>query len=157
MEQLEKTSSRDSRVDGSVICQHDFCVRFLRYILVFGALLHLGGGHWGVLQGIAWAKMLVEYSQADGIRDGIVKTFDGEHPCEMCKSISKGRESEKRGPLAPVRADGFALKELLPISEIRIQRRDLPLPYQPVVWPESGILAQWSGSPVEPPPRAVIS
>jgi hypothetical protein len=157
MGQLEKTSSHDSRLDGFAICQHEFHVRFVRFIFVFGALLHLGGGHWGVLQGIAWAKMLVEYSQADGLRDGIVKTFDGEHPCEMCKSISKGRESEKRGPLAPVRADGLALKDLLPMSEIRIQRRDLPLPSQPVVWPESGIIAQWSGSPDEPPPRAAIS
>ena len=157
MGQLEKTSSHDSRVDGSAICQLEFHVQFVRFIFVFGALLHLGGGHWGVLQGIAWAKMLVEYSQTDGLRDGIVKTFDGEHPCEMCKSISKGRESEKREPLAPVRADGFKLKELLPMSEILIQRRDLPLPCQPVVWPVTRVVAQWSPSTDTPPPRAAIS
>ncbi len=128
-------------------------MRIVRAIFVIGALLHLGGGHWGVLQGIAWAKMLVEYSQADGLREGVVKTFDGEHPCEMCASISKGRESEKRDPLAPVRADGFKLKELLPMGEIRIQRRDIPLPCQPVVWPVTRVTAQWSPSTDTPPPR----
>lgn len=129
----------------------------LRILFVIGTLLHLGGGHWGVLQGIAWAKMLVEYSQADGLRDGIVKTFDGEHPCEMCASISKGRESEKRDPLAPARAEGFKLKELLPMSVIRIERRDLPLSSQPTVWRVSRFVAQWSPATDTPPPRALVS
>ena len=127
-----------------------------QYLLI-GALIISMGGHWALLQTIAWGNMLVDFSSQSSISEAVEKTFDGEHPCEMCKSISKGRESEKRGPLAPVRADGFALKELLPISEILILRRDLPLPCQPVVWPESGIMAQWSGSPDEPPPRAAIS
>ena len=132
-------------------------MRFLRLVLVFGALLHLGGGHWGVLQGIAWMKMLVEYSQIDGFRAGMAMTFDGQHPCEMCESISKGRESEKNDPLSPVRANGLALKELLPMSVIRIHRRDVPLPSHPVAWLVSGLVAQWSPSPDDPPPRIALS
>lgn len=132
-------------------------MRILRVILVLGALLHLGGGHWGVLQAIAWTKMLVEYSQADGLREGVVKTFDGAHPCEMCESISKGRESEKRDPLAPIRAENFKLKDLLPMNVVRIERRDLPLSCPSVVWPISQFAPQWSPSTDTPPPRAVIS
>ena len=132
-------------------------VRFFHFILAFGAALHLGGGHWGVLQGIACAKMLFEYSQADGIGDGIVKTFDGEHPCEMCKAISKGRETEKREPLTPVRADAFVLKNLLPIEQIRVERNDYLLPSLALVWFEPGLLVQWRDSPDAPPPRATVS
>jgi hypothetical protein len=132
-------------------------MRRLRNILVIGVILHLAGGHWSVLQGIAWAKMLIEYSQADGLREGIVKTFDGEHPCEMCKSISKGRGSEKNKPGVPVRAESFTLKELLPLSVIRIHRRDFPMPGLCDTWQVCGISTQWSWSPDEPPPRAAIS
>jgi hypothetical protein len=131
-------------------------VRIFRFIIAFGAILHLGGGHWGILQGIAWAKMLVEYSQADGIGEGIAKTFDGEHPCAMCKVISKGRESEKREPLAPLRADAFALKNLLPMEEICVERNDYLLPCVELVWFDRGLRMQWKGSPDAPPPRATV-
>jgi len=38
---------------------------------------------------------------ADNLRDGTVteavsKTFDGEHPCAMCKHISEGKQAEKK-------------------------------------------------------------
>ena len=136
---------------------HSQFVRVFGFIIAFGAILHLGGGHWGILQGIAWAKMLVEYSQADGIGEGIAKTFYGEHPCAMCQVISKGRESEKREPLTPARADAFVLKNLLPTEDIRVARNEFPLPSLPHIWFESGLLKQWTDSPAAPPPRATAS
>ena len=67
-------------------------VRCLRVILVLGAFLHLSGGHYGVLQCIAWSKMLIEYSSTDGLLEGAQKTFDGTNPCDMCRSIVSAKQ-----------------------------------------------------------------
>lgn len=55
-----------------------------------------GGGHWMVLQTIAWGKMLVDYSKNASLATAISDTFDGEHPCPMCKKIATGKQQEKR-------------------------------------------------------------
>ena len=60
------------------------------------ALFQLIGGHWAVLQVTAWAGMLVKYSAAEGIEVGIAKTFDGKHPCSLCLSIAKDKQTEKK-------------------------------------------------------------
>lgn len=93
-------------------------VRVLRVILVLGAILHLTGGHWGVLQCVAWTKMIVDYSAQDGWLEGTRKTFGGEHPCAMCKSIAAAKQEEHREPeQAPARVRDLAFKDLtLPAS-----------------------------------------
>ena len=89
-------------------------VRCLRVILVLGAFLHLSGGHYGVLQCIAWSKMLIEYSSSDGLLEGARKTFDGENPCDMCRSIAAAKQErsqhEEQAP-APG-AEQLSLKDL---------------------------------------------
>ena len=54
------------------------------------------GGHWIGLQSIAWASMVVNYWQQCSIVKAIERTFDGEHPCDLCKNISKARNEEKK-------------------------------------------------------------
>ncbi|MGH8092583.1 MAG: hypothetical protein ACREIF_03820 [Chthoniobacterales bacterium] len=54
------------------------------------------GGHWFCLQSIAWANMIVVYSQHCSLPQAIAQTFDGQHPCDLCKHISKAREKEKK-------------------------------------------------------------
>ena len=54
------------------------------------------GLHWGLLQSVAWVGMVVHYSQDGGIGQALVKTFDGRHPCALCKAIAKGRQTEKK-------------------------------------------------------------
>src|ERR1700747_2529192 len=54
------------------------------------------GGHWIGLQSIAWASMVVNYSQHCSITKAIEHTFDGEHPCDLCKHINKARDTEKK-------------------------------------------------------------
>ncbi|RYD38991.1 MAG: hypothetical protein EOP85_16735 [Verrucomicrobiaceae bacterium] len=77
--------------------------RLLRTTFAILACLHLCGGHWGVLQVVAWSRMIVEYSAKEGVLVGTKKTFDGEHPCHMCKSIAKGKtdESKNEKPALP--------------------------------------------------------
>ena len=62
------------------------------------ALFFIMGGPWAVLQTIAWAKMVVEYSRDTSVGEALSKTFDGEHPCGMCKKISKVRSEERKSP-----------------------------------------------------------
>ncbi len=49
---------------------------------------------------VAWAKMLQTYSEDRGLVVAIKDTFDGGHPCAMCKKISaeKEGESQKKQP-----------------------------------------------------------
>jgi hypothetical protein len=60
------------------------------------AVFQLVGGHWAVLQATAWVGMLVKYSEAEGVETGISKTFDGKHPCSLCLSIAKNKQTEKK-------------------------------------------------------------
>ena len=70
--------------------------------IFFGALalLQILGGHWALLQTSAWIGMFVQYSQRDGLTAGLAQTFDGEHPCSVCKVIQDGKkQEEKKAPL----------------------------------------------------------
>jgi hypothetical protein len=65
-------------------------------ILSVVALAYLAGGHWGILQSIAWVGMVSQYSQHGDIGTALVKTFDGKHPCSLCLAIAKKRQTEDR-------------------------------------------------------------
>jgi hypothetical protein len=73
-------------------------VRF-GHILLILALLGATGGHWAVLQTVAWADMLAKNLQTESVGSAITKTFDGEHPCKMCKQIPAGKKAEKKSEL----------------------------------------------------------
>ena len=54
------------------------------------------GLHWALLQSVAWMGMIVTYSRDASFTGAISKTFDGEHPCKMCKVIKQARADEKQ-------------------------------------------------------------
>ena len=57
------------------------------------------GAQWAVLQSAAWVGMAVTYSiKAGSVAEGLSETFDGEHPCPMCKLVAEGKSSEKKDP-----------------------------------------------------------
>jgi hypothetical protein len=53
------------------------------------------GFHWSLLQSAAWVGMMVDYSCQGSIKDAVTKTFDGQHPCPLCKLVREGKKSEK--------------------------------------------------------------
>ena len=57
------------------------------------------GGHWTFLQGVAWTGMMIRFSQTDTVAEAISKTFDGNHPCGLCKAVSHGKKSEQKNQL----------------------------------------------------------
>lgn len=67
-------------------------------VLVLAALLQICGGHWLVLQTVAWGEMIVDYTRDASLLDAVGKTFDGEHPCALCQTIDQGKKSERHVP-----------------------------------------------------------
>jgi hypothetical protein len=94
----------------------------LSRILIVLVLLASVGGHWMLLQSVAWTRMIVERSRAASFTEAVQTTFDGAHPCSLCKRIAEGRQGEKQPAKAPVAAKIDLLLErrivtLLPPSE----------------------------------------
>jgi len=77
------------------------------------AVFQLMGGPLAVLQITAWVGMLVKYSEAEGVEVGISKTFDGKHPCSLCLSIAKNKQTEKK------QSSQFAAAKIYLISQTR--------------------------------------
>jgi hypothetical protein len=40
--------------------------------------------------------MIVQYSRQDGLNAGLAQTFDGQHPCPICKAIQNGKKQEEK-------------------------------------------------------------
>jgi hypothetical protein len=54
------------------------------------------GVHWAALQTVAWTVMLADNLQSSSFQVAVTKTFDGQHPCCLCKAIAAGKKSEKK-------------------------------------------------------------
>jgi hypothetical protein len=65
------------------------------------ALLAAIGAHWVVLQSMAWTTMLAENLRHSSVTEAVGRTFDGKHPCAICKEIAKGQRSEKKSEFRP--------------------------------------------------------
>ena len=68
----------------------------LGHLLLIVSLLAATGGHWAVLQSVAWTTMLAANLSTDSLGEAVSKTFDGEHPCALCQKITAGKQSEKK-------------------------------------------------------------
>jgi hypothetical protein len=68
-------------------------------LLLILALLGATGAHWAALQSVAWATMLADNARSADFGEALVKTFDGRHPCKLCKQVAAGRQSEKKSPM----------------------------------------------------------
>jgi hypothetical protein len=60
------------------------------------------GLQWLALQSIAWTAMIVDYSKNASLRHAIAKTFDGAHPCSLCRIVNKAKAVEKKPDLQPL-------------------------------------------------------
>ena len=69
--------------------------RFGKIFLVL-ALVAMLGAHWAALQTVAWTTMLADNLHSGSFCSAVTKTFDGRHPCPLCKAIAAGKQSEKK-------------------------------------------------------------
>lgn len=64
--------------------------------LVIAALVLATGAHWAALQTVAWTAMLANNLCTQSVSEAVSNTFDGAHPCPMCKAIAAGKKSEQK-------------------------------------------------------------
>jgi hypothetical protein len=120
-------------------------VRIGKVFLVF-ALVAALGAHWALLQTVAWTAMLADNLHANSFHDAVTKTFDGNHPCPLCKAIAAGKKSEgKSEAVAPPLKLEFppAAENLVLIAPSQFQL--LPL--------ENSFADSFVQKPLLPPPR----
>ncbi|MEO7099502.1 MAG: hypothetical protein ABI162_09085 [Luteolibacter sp.] len=89
----------------------------LRTFLVLLSCLHLSVGGTGLLQILAWSRMLVNFSATAGLAHGVAMTFDGQHPCRLCKALAAAdnkRQKDEPEESPELAAMKFALGNLLP-------------------------------------------
>jgi hypothetical protein len=119
--------------------------RLARFLVLLAAVQILGG-HWAVLQTVAWAQMIVDYAQQDSLTIAVTKTFDGAHPCSLCETVSEGRQQEKKqeGVSTIVKLDAVLAPavELPPRTEAPVRFFDLLISD-----------CDHSVAPLTPPPR----
>jgi len=60
------------------------------------AVLAATGTHWLALQSVAWTTMLAGNLQTASWHRAVQRTFDGKHPCCLCREIAKDQQSEKK-------------------------------------------------------------
>ena len=117
------------------------------------ALFSMAGGHWAVVQTVAWAEMLRAYGQRSGsLTVAVEQTFDGQHPCELCRAIATAKSKEHREtPATPGASKDLSAKAVLASAD--------PLPaFRTPVGPARRAAGAFSGpsrtdAPPTPPPR----
>ena len=115
-------------------------------LAVAGALICAIGGHWALLQSIAWTGMVINFAQNSTWTEAFQKTFDGKHPCQLCKAVAEGKKSERRQQWdkPDTKLDFFCCpKDLLPDVTLAFE---LPISSSPLV------LLRTESPPI-PPPR----
>jgi hypothetical protein len=65
-------------------------------ILMVMALASSIGLQWALLQAVAWTSMLTENLRTTSFAQAVHLTFDGKHPCSLCKAIATGERSEHK-------------------------------------------------------------
>lgn len=127
--------------------------RCLHRSLVVLLLVLAIGGHWAVLQSFAWARMIVAYSRDRPMTEAIRMTFDGNHPCPLCKQIAKARQEERRqAPAARVEA-----KLDFSLPQPRAELPGPPCPHRPPAALDARAPVPLPQPPPKPPPRPVAA
>lgn len=93
--------------------------------------------------------MLVENVRHAPLSEAVAMTFDGSHPCHLCRAVATGKKSERKS-------------EILPTSA----KLDLICPLQAQTWPPSFVpydygtvvlgIAVRNQAPPPTPPRSLI-
>jgi hypothetical protein len=92
------------RSDEFVPCGPSNLLRIAGLPLMCMGFFSLAGGHWLVLQTVACAQMLRDYSKNAPTAEAIQRTFSGASPCTMCKMIAEEQQKEEKAP-ATVKLD----------------------------------------------------
>ena len=120
-------------------------LRLHNLIVAFLLILSIGG-HWVILQSGAWIGMFISFSRTDSVAVAVLKTFDGNHPCTLCKLVTEAKKAEKGDDrqLTKLKIDLFLVRNEALFLNSPPQQFD----FQPPVFVGSLLAA-----PPTPPPR----
>jgi hypothetical protein len=90
--------------------------------------------------------MAISYSQCAPLSEALRKTFDGDHPCELCKVVQNGRKAAQKQSLSKLETR---------LDFLLTQSPPLLYPPPPVVIPASTVRNEnlRIDPPPTPPPR----
>ena len=134
-----------------VLCRLSKLLRIVGLPLICMAFFSLAGGHWLVLQAVAWAQMLRDYSQSAPIAEAIERTFSGNYPCTMCVRITEEQQKEEKAP-ATMKLDKKAEPFLLSARDLLRKPESKDFSYLP-----SGEIAVAERSEAPPVPVPIVS
>jgi len=120
--------------------------RRLATSLLLTAFVMSCGGHWYALQGVAWVKMVAEFSENVPVAEAVQMAVSGEYPCQMCKAISEKKHEEKQ---QQAKLPDFKKDFLISSSTFPMFRLSAPWVY-PV---SQGFPVLLAGTPPTPPPK----
>lgn len=127
--------------------------RFFRTFLIFLACFQLGVGVDALMQVVAWSRMMVDYSNEEGLAKGVSMTFDGQHPCCLCKVVARSREEEeKRQPQDVTRVEMAFRSFVPPGNRIAMEPRWTDVCTVKFIFLPDGISIP-GGPPPLPPPQ----
>lgn len=86
---------------------------WLKRVGVVYLVVALVGGEWWVVQTVAWSRMVVAYTASYGVREGVTRTFDGDHPCSLCLAVDAQTKPAHRDALVPTHG-GWTLRGVPP-------------------------------------------
>jgi hypothetical protein len=123
--------------------------RLAKLILVLALACSIGL-HWALLQSLAWTSMLADNLRHDSLAQAVTHTFDGQHPCLLCKAIADGKKSEKKTDYS----SSFKTLEFPPVAQdfILTAPARFALPSRADIFADS-----FSKSPPTPPPRPALA
>jgi hypothetical protein len=92
--------------------------------------------------------MLAQNLRADSFTQAVMRTFDGQHPCRMCKAVAAGKKESKKSEFT----GSFSRFEFLAVARCVIARTSEPATFVTVT---NESAASRSDQPPTPPPRAL--
>lgn len=122
----------------------------VRHLTIVALLVSIGG-HWVALQSAAWAGMFVTFALQGPISQAVAKTFDGQHPCALCKAIERGTKSPSKQ--SPSVADSLKKPDLFSEALPVMWQRGFVRSAAPPQYDEMGSVRL--PTPPVPPPREV--
>ena len=118
-----------------------------RFSLLFLAFCVMGG-QWLMLQSVAWVNMVKDYSHNATLSQALAKTFDGSHPCPLCRFIQKEKTAQNSSKVVPVPPKNFFLHVSFSILLVFLLS-------QPAVFFLRAVLKNLLRPPFSPPPEAL--
>lgn len=109
------------------------------------------GLDWIALQTVAWTTMLVTNAhKTSSLAEAVSRTFDGEHPCDLCKRINSTKDSQKKPTAQPAMSKPDLICTARSVRIISF--------FEIFHYAETAVQFSARGnSPPVPPPRAVFS